>query len=169
MVGTGKISFKPNLAFPETNLICAVVGKTGREYIKTDSIPAIDMQLEKKTQDIVRNCLHKQLFSSCMSVDRGGLWYAILKSMLHNNIGLHINRLFSSFTPISYLLSESNSRYLITFESSQLESIQKELQDLPLEIIGKTIADSMVIEDVCSIPLETFRALYNSALKKHFE
>ncbi|MDD4028987.1 MAG: phosphoribosylformylglycinamidine synthase subunit PurL [Caldisericia bacterium] len=170
MIGTGSLPNKPTLYFPQSGLICAVVGKTKKEYIQTDSIPRIDILLEKKTQDIIRQFILESTISSCISIDRGGLWYALVKSMLPKHIGLHIYKIFQEFTPGSYLLSESNSRYLIAFPSDHLDRIQNHLHGIaPLDIIGKTIENRFIIEGVMDLAISTIKEWHHQSLTQYFE
>ncbi len=170
MVGTGKLSVKPSISFPKEDLICAVVGKTKKEYLQTGSIPRIDILLEKRTQDVVRNLILQSTISSCISIDRGGIWIAMVKSMLTHNIGLHINRMFEEFTPASYLLSESNSRFLITFPEQELNTIQKHLFGVaPLDILGKTVKNMFRIEDVVEFSIDTIRQIHQKSFAQYFQ
>jgi phosphoribosylformylglycinamidine synthase len=170
MVGTGKLFAKPSISFLKKDLICAVVGKTKKEYMQTGSIPRIDILLEKRTQDAVRALILQSIISSCMSIDRGGLWIAIVKSMLTHNIGLHINRMFEEFTPASFLLSESNSRFLITFPEQQLNTIQEQLIGVaPLDILGKTVENVFKIENVVEISIDTLGQIHQQSFTQYFQ
>jgi phosphoribosylformylglycinamidine synthase len=170
MIGTGTLRTKPILSFPKSDLICAVVGKTKKEYLQTDSIPRIDILVEKKTQDVIREFVLESHVSSCISVDRGGLWYAIVKSMLPKHIGLHIHKIFHEFTPASYLMSESNSRYLITFPAEYLDRIQNQLKGVaPLDIIGKTIENRFIIEDVMELSISSIEQLHQQSLTHYLQ
>jgi phosphoribosylformylglycinamidine synthase len=169
MVGIGDTTFIPNKGFQDAGLLCAVVGKTKKEFIRSESIPHLDIALENKTQIEVRSLIQNNLLSSCQSVDRGGIWFALLKSMMVKQIGAHIDSVFDDFTPISFLMSETNSRFLITFKRENLENIKLSLNTIPLQIIGKTVLNKFSIENILDVPLSRIKQSYDSSFSKHFD
>ncbi|MCK5847657.1 MAG: phosphoribosylformylglycinamidine synthase subunit PurL [Caldisericia bacterium] len=169
MVGIGDTSFIPNKGFQNTELVCAVIGKTKKEFIRSDSIPHLDITLENNTQIEVRSLIQNKLISSCQSVDRGGIWFALLKSMMVKQIGVHIDFNFDDFYPISFLMSETNSRFLITFEKDNFERIKSSLKTTPLQIIGKTTLDEFSIKNILNIPISKIKQAYDLSFSKYFD
>jgi hypothetical protein len=78
--------------------------------------------------------------------------------------------MFEEFTPASFLLSESNSRFLITFPEQQLNTIQEQLIGVaPLDILGKTVENVFKIENVVEISIDTLGQIHQQSFTQYFQ
>jgi len=169
MVGLGALAVAPNNHFQEHGLTVAVLGSTKKESIQADSIPEIDMNREKKVQSVLRLLLKNRYLKSAYSIDRGGIFLALVKNMTPKQIGIKINPSMIHIDPVDFLLSESNSRYLISFEESVIEEIRFCLDGVPLVPIGCTQEACFEWENLCCIPLSQITHLTERSFERYFD
>jgi phosphoribosylformylglycinamidine synthase II len=167
MVGLGNLKTFPNRHFTDEGLCVAILGETFNEPITATSIPIIDMEKEQKIQKVARLLIQNGLLQSISSIDRGGLWVALVKNMIPGKIGFCIDELSKEMTPIEFLLSESNSRYLISFDIGKLAFIQMLAGTIPVNMLGTTCKDCLHWEGHLDINWEELTSLVENSFKKH--
>ena len=168
MVGLGPLKAIPNQHFTNEGLCVAVLGDTYHEPITPTQIPVIDLEKEQKVQKVIRLLIQNGLLQSVSSIDRGGIWVSLVKSMIPAKIGICIDELPKEMTPIDFFLSESNSRYLISFDTGKLAFIQMLCGTIPITIFGKTGKDCLYWEHHLEIGWDELVNLQANAFSKHF-
>jgi phosphoribosylformylglycinamidine synthase len=141
MVGLGALKTIPCHHFRNEGICVAVLGETFNESLSSTKIPTIDLEKEQKIQKVIRLLIQNGLLQSVSSIDRGGLWVALVKNMIPGKLGITIEELPPDMSPIEFLFSESNSRYLISFDIGKLAFIQMLAGTTPVTMLGTTSTD----------------------------
>ncbi|WP_125761132.1 phosphoribosylformylglycinamidine synthase subunit PurL [Companilactobacillus hulinensis] len=82
----------------------------------------IDLDIEKKNQNLILSAIKQGLLKSCHDLSEGGLAVALSESAFENKLGFNIQTNISTVE----MFSETQSRYLITVDSknkNQIESL----------------------------------------------
>ena len=76
-----------------------LTGSAYEQYItneKSDVLPTVDLQMEKRLQDVIRQGVSTNLINSAVNVSTGGISIAIAKSLIVTEVGLgariHLSR-----------------------------------------------------------------------------
>ena len=149
-----KIGFKNNR---ETII---VVGETkqelgGSEYYSARGLngnvpPAIDFQLEERTQKAVLECIRQGLVSACHDCSKGGLGIGLAEMAIQSSKGASIDlRKAPSGSGVSdegLLFSESNSRFILTSNNPEqaLEALSS--RKVPAAAVGTVEGASLRIK-----------------------
>jgi len=161
-----------------------LIGRTleefgGSEYLKAihgkvcGMPPELELDLEKKTQDAVRDLIVSGFVKSCHDLSEGGLAVALAESCItdrDNPIGCRID-FAPDLRPDATLFSESQSRFLITADSDSAARVESilEYSGLSFQKIGAVGGDSLVIGDMIDLPLTRLSEIYFSVLPNHMD
>ncbi len=166
--------------FKDTGDRIILVGRTleelgGSEYLKVihgrtcGDCPQLDLNLEKRVQDAVRDLITSQLTKSVHDLSEGGLAVALAECCItdrENQIGCDVT-LESNMRPDALLFAESQSRFIITASEGNLKRALATLQNagVPFSEIGRVGGHSLCIGNMISCPLSDlseahFRTLY---------
>jgi phosphoribosylformylglycinamidine synthase len=161
-----------------------LVGETteelgGSEYLKVvhDKVrgdcPAIDMSLEKKTQDAVRALVTSGLVKSCHDVSEGGLAITLAECCItdrENQIGCEVS-IETELRPDVMLFSESQSRFVIGVAEDDVQEIISQLgrNEIPVRKIGRVGGDRLVIDSLIDCTLEQLGEAYFSTLYRYMD
>ncbi len=149
----------------ETGLCLAVVGSTENERFSSKSLPRLDLQKEKDTQNIVRTLIKDEKIRFCRSLDEGGLIKAILGIIAQGSCGICLDQ----DLPIAldaFLCSESHSRFLIAYQSSLENDIKQLLLPISLTPIGKTKDDPFFAISTIQLSLDLLRQTMKNAFSQ---
>jgi phosphoribosylformylglycinamidine synthase II len=166
MVGLGPLKGIPRHHFINEGICVAILGETKNEIITSTNIPVMDMEKEQKVQKVIRLLIQNGLLQSVTSIDRGALWVALVKSMIPNQIGISIRDLPNDITSSQLFFSETNSRYLISFDIGKLAFIQMLSGNIPVNIIGETSKDCFHWEQHFDISWNELLPLYSFSFSK---
>lgn len=170
MVGIGSLPEPLPIGFTSTNLIVAVVGATHPEDDDIDDLPIVNIAEEIHHQQLIREGIHSQLFSACISVDRGGLIRALQQCIVANQIGFQWTFPVKENQFWSFLRCESNGRYLIVFSPSQKDTVQRLFQGkATLTILGTTIPDYLRLLDLVNFTVSDILSHYHHAFRDCME
>jgi phosphoribosylformylglycinamidine synthase len=125
-----------------------ILGYTTNELIEIGEVPRLDLDLEKKVQDICLKLNDEDLINSAHDCSDGGLAIAIAEqcfASLNNaangaEIELSNNKNLSNE---SLLFGESPSRIIITFAPENLEKVKETVGNCPFEVIGTVSANNL--------------------------
>ena len=119
--------------------------------------PSVDLELEKKNGDFVRDIIRKGLVTACHDISSGGLGVAVAEMAIKGNIGASITLPGDAATA---LFSEDQARYVITCTREQRDAVldTAEKAGIEIEAIGKTGGNNL--EAGGTISLETLREAY---------
>ncbi|WP_125565125.1 phosphoribosylformylglycinamidine synthase subunit PurL [Companilactobacillus insicii] len=135
-------------AFKKSGDLIYLLGSTGNDFNGSEiqnqllgrvegRLNEIDLNAEKKNQEIVLDAIQKHLIKSCHDLSEGGLVAALSESAFDNNLGFNIQTTLTS----KQMFSETQSRYLITVDSKNKESIEDLFND-NFECLGFVTNDS---------------------------
>lgn len=150
----------------------------GSEYYRMlksygGTAPAVNGKLNLAVYRALERAIHKGLIASSVSLGRGGLAFAILRSTMAGMLGADISLkkiAGSASTLSSILFSESQGRVLVTVAKNNKQEFEKLFSKLPLSVIGsitngKNISIRAGKKQLASIPIKTALRAYRSRFK----
>jgi len=159
------LSKTTNLAFKAADMLIAVIGEqTGhlgqsllmRHLTNSDQgpAPAVNLSLERKNGDFVRQLIQDDLCDSCHDISDGGLLVAVAEMALAGNIGAHVTGMDTAA-----LFAEDQSRYLVSFSHEAAGLIEQRAQELgvQLSVIGSTGGETLTLDGKVHISLVSLR------------
>ena len=171
MAGVGilpNVDQMATVAFKNDNDAVLLVGGHGSHMGQTMALreltggdfgppPSVDLELEKKNGDFVRDIIRKGLVTACHDISSGGLGVAVAEMAIKGNIGASITLPGDAATA---LFSEDQARYVITCTREQRDAVldTAEKAGIEIEAIGKTGGNNL--EAGGTISLETLREAY---------
>ena len=101
--------------------------------------PFVDLQLEKKVGDLVRELIRDGLATAVHDCSSGGLALAIAEMAMASGIGAEISALEGA-DPIPVFYGEDQARYVVTIRRDDLDEVQElaETRGIFAPFIGKT-------------------------------
>ncbi len=155
--------------FAQTNL-----GYTTDELIESGEVPRIDLNLEKRVQEICLKLADEMLLKSAHDCSDGGLAVAIAESCFSSlnrqAIGAHIELNDENLSTEVQLFSESPSRIVISFAVENLEKVKEIVGDCSFEIIGKVLGADLKVkfngEEVISASIAELENAWKTSLEK---
>jgi phosphoribosylformylglycinamidine synthase len=113
---------------------------------KTGNVPDVNAELFKKIYYAMEKAIARELVSSCISIERGGLGVAAAKSSIAGMLGaeLDISDLpgDNSIRHDYKIFSESQGRFLVSVNAEMKESFESCFEGLPLKLVGKVRKDN---------------------------
>ncbi len=163
--------------------IVLILGSTkgqigGSEYLSVihktvgGAVPSIDMQVEKRLQDVVLALIGGKLVRSAHDCSEGGLCIALIESLLAaqrkgNSFGVNV-QLPAGIAPDRYLFGEDQSRVVISIQPSNLKPVMDltRTMNVPVTRIGEvTGSGEFVVDDLIGMPVKQLADLYESSLR----
>jgi phosphoribosylformylglycinamidine synthase II len=101
--------------------------------------PFVDLQLEKKVGDLVRELIRDGLATAVHDCSSGGLALAIAEMAMASGVGAEISALEGA-DPIPVFYGEDQARYVVTIRRDDLDEVQElaETRGIFAPFIGKT-------------------------------
>ncbi len=155
-----------------------ILGYTTNELIEIGEVPVLDLDLEKKVQDVCLKLADNYLINSAHDCADGGLSVAIAEqcfASLNNKAnGAEIELSNKENIPLeSLLFGESPSRILITFTPENEEKVKEFVGDCPFEIVGKVTGNDLKIsiggEEQISALVSELQNIWKNSLEKQLE
>lgn len=108
--------------------------------------PVLDLDTEKKVQDVVLGAIQKGLVASAHDLSEGGIAAALAESCISGGIGANVS-LTSDLRPDHLLFSESQSRILLSAKPDQADALTALLseQGVTFATIGTVTGSSLTI------------------------
>jgi phosphoribosylformylglycinamidine synthase subunit PurL len=126
-----------------------VAGLSTDELIAGGRVPALDLALEVKVQNVMLRLADELLLASAHDCSDGGLAVAIAEccfSSLNNEAnGANVKLTSKGLSKEALLFGESPSRIVISFAPENLEHVREIAGDCPFEVIGKVEDDVLKI------------------------
>jgi phosphoribosylformylglycinamidine synthase len=154
-----------NIAFKAAGRQIAMIGEQAghlgqsllaRHLKNTDQgpAPAVDLKLERKNGDFVRQLIGDGLCDSCHDVSDGGLLVAVAEMALAGNIGAHLTE-----TNTTALFAEDQARYVISFSPEAADNSKQQAQNagVQLTVIGSTGGETLTLDEEVHISLISLR------------
>lgn len=120
---------------------------SGSKYIG-DNIPKVNADENIRTYQVFKTAIEKELISSSISIERGGIGLAISKSSIAGMLGF---RLDLSAIPSSkklrddtLLYSESQGRFLVSVDPSKTEEFESIFKDITYGRVGYILKSNKI-------------------------
>lgn len=133
--------------------------------------PNIDLKLEKKHANFVRELITNQNINACHDISDGGLFIALFE-MCNNNLTFNLN--LSQIKPNNlsneeFLFAEDQANYIISVNANDSNKILELAQEKSVEItkIGNVITDNIIINDV-KLPYKELKSVNDNIFDKKF-
>lgn len=139
--------------------------KTGKAQ---GAVPKVDLNLEKKVQQTVRELIKMKLINSANDVSVGGLLVALCKCGFENNLGFILEN-YGEGRVDNLLFGEAQGRIIISINNTNLNKV-KEILDIlncPYLILGKVIKDEAQIANL-KLNMFELKTAWGDGLKKFF-
>ena len=169
------------MGFRDDGEAVIIVGETkpelgGSEYYHTlgcvgKEPPALDFELEARTQRSVLECIRNGLVSACHDVSKGGLGVALAEMAIAGGRGASVDcapvpaaRIHSD----ELLFSETNSRFIITTNNPSHVSERLSKGNVPAVVVGTVGGDSLRLRlgySRLDFSLETLQEAYIDSLQ----
>jgi phosphoribosylformylglycinamidine synthase len=170
--------------FQKEGDVVILLGKTkadlgGSEYlwhlydVLAGDAPELDLELEKRTQFVLRKAINSGWVRSAHDCSEGGLAVALAECCLldpEHPIGSKINIKPGNLTVADLLFAESASRIIISCPAELKDEILNlaEFMEVPAEIIGEVGGDRLVIADWIDLSVNELIHIYYQALPNYF-
>ncbi|GJM01622.1 MAG: phosphoribosylformylglycinamidine synthase subunit PurL [Rhodomicrobium sp.] len=128
--------------------------------------PPVDLALERRTGDAVRELILSGKLSAVHDVSDGGLLVAIAEMCLAGDVGVILEPYQGQIKREAYWFGEDQARYLLAVPAGEATGIIAELSKLGLETsqIGLSSGKEITIKGGGSIALQTLRTAHEGYL-----
>jgi len=116
--------------------------------------PPVDLELERKTGDLVRGLIQSGQARTVHDLSDGGLIAAVCEMALASDLGMELRL---AGTPHVRLFAEDQARYLIAAADPTPILNAARAAGLPADILGDAKGDAIVIEQVMNLSLADLR------------
>jgi phosphoribosylformylglycinamidine synthase len=149
----------------------------GSEYLKVIhnkivGSPEIDLEVEKRIQNVCLEGIRKGLIKSAHDSSEGGLAIALTECCVTapQPIGATAN-LKDKIRPDCLLFGESQSRILITTDKKDLNQLEKiaKKKSVKLSLLGEVGGTKLKINDWIDVSVDKLKSIYDSSLGKIME
>ena len=132
--------------------------------------PKVDLILEKKTGDLVRNLVTNIKIDTVHDISDGGLLIALTEMSISGEIGFQLN-IDKSNLNYSFLFGEDQGRYIISVEDKNLNDAIEYIKKSNISYlnIGKTNGKKIKIDRDNEIDIEELRDLYENWFKSYLK
>jgi phosphoribosylformylglycinamidine synthase len=132
--------------------------------------PTLDLQKEKRLQDLCLTAAHEGLFSSAHDVAEGGVAVALAEACItkpDEPIGAQVT-LPGNLRPDILLFSESQSRVLVSLPQASFPRFQElaRAADVPLALLGTVGGPDLAINDYLRLPTDLLQREWRTALAR---
>ena len=128
--------------------------------------PPVDLDLERRTGDLVRALINDGLVTAVHDVSDGGLLVALAEMALASGIGATLAAPPPEMNPFAFWFGEDQARYVVTVEGSAkaLVARRAELAGIPLAKLGTTGGDRLNIAGERPIVVDALRERHEAWL-----
>ena len=119
--------------------------------------PPVDLSVERRNGDFVRNLIESEEVRVCHDVSDGGILVAIAEMSITSGIGAKLAPKRINIPLFSWAFGEDQARYIIAANNTEhiLNAARK--ADVPAEIIGTTGGSTLTLGSLTSISVKELR------------
>ncbi|MEH6402979.1 MAG: phosphoribosylformylglycinamidine synthase subunit PurL [Sneathiella sp.] len=123
--------------------------------------PAVNLDVEKRNGDFVRDAIHNGMITACHDISDGGLAVTLSEMALASNIGADIS-ITSDLPAHALYFAEDQARYVITTDALNAEKLLQNAQkaNVPLLNIGTTGHNELKIVNTLAISIKDMRHVH---------
>jgi phosphoribosylformylglycinamidine synthase len=131
--------------------------------------PPVDLDIERRTGDFVRDLITEGLVSTCHDVSDGGLLVAVCEMALAGDMGVTLEAPEASVPANGWFFGEDQARYVLSVPRSRAEALRSRAAaaNVPLRRIGVAGGQRLTVEPSHSISLSELRALHEDWLPRY--
>ena len=114
--------------------------------LEAGKTPEINLEIEKKIQDAVRELIKLKLIVSAHDCSEGGLAVALAECCLFGNMGAEVV-LTENLRPSALLFGETASRIIISIRKSKIDTVLQQLKksQVPYKVLGSVGGEALSI------------------------
>ena len=157
-LGKVKLEHITTMDFKDEGNLIAVVGVTNRELggselyrvlgIREGIAPRVDLKKEKENAEGILKAIEHGLVKAVHDVSRGGLAIALAEMAMVSGLGFEVDiskvPVEAKLSPLEVLFSESQARFIVSFEKENLEKLKEMFKDFA--VIGEVKGREMVFK-----------------------
>ncbi len=139
--------------------------------IEHSACPYIDLEEEKKYQDVILDIIDRNMCQSVHDVADGGLFTTIMESAIIRELGFELHN-HSSIRLDAWLFGEAQGRYLVSCKPDNIDTLTEHLkrQDVPYELLGNVRSDdAIIVEDQRFGNIKNWKDVYYNRLEELIE
>ncbi|WP_455465492.1 phosphoribosylformylglycinamidine synthase subunit PurL [Bartonella sp. B39] len=131
--------------------------------IDTGAPPPVDLQLEKKHGQFVRDVIHRGFVHAAHDLSDGGLAIALAEMIIKADKGIKA-KLSNQSPEHAELFGEDQGRYLLAVKPEALNSLKKfaQISAISLTELGRVAGDALDIEGILTLSVEKLTKAYES-------
>ncbi|MGH1417641.1 MAG: phosphoribosylformylglycinamidine synthase subunit PurL [Hyphomicrobiaceae bacterium] len=131
--------------------------------------PPVDLDVELKTGNTVRDLIRKGTATAVHDVSDGGLLVAIAEMALSSNIGATLNAYTGDIPAHAFWFGEDQARYVVTCQKSDTDHVISAANQagIPARLIGTTGGDAVAMDGESDMPLATLREDHEGWFKRY--
>lgn len=127
--------------------------------------PTIDLALERRLGDAVRQLIKEGIVTTCHDISDGGLLVAIAEMAIAGRMGAKLKASPASVPDFAFWFGEDQARYVLTLSPDHIGR----LKDLPLLEIGLTGGEALTIDGIGQISIDELRQSHEAWLPGYME
>ncbi|WP_455474902.1 phosphoribosylformylglycinamidine synthase subunit PurL [Bartonella sp. B30(2025)] len=125
--------------------------------------PPVDLQIEKKHGQFVREVIHRGFVHAAHDISDGGLAIALAEMVIKANKGMKI-KLSNKSLRHAELFGEDQGRYLLAIKPDSLNDFKNlaQINEIPITELGIVEGDTLDIKDVLQLSISKLTKAYES-------
>ncbi|TLM73369.1 MAG: phosphoribosylformylglycinamidine synthase subunit PurL [Actinobacteria bacterium] len=172
------VRLAPGMAFKDAGDVIVLVGETadelgGSEYLKVlhgvvaGAPPALDLDLERDVQAVVRAAVRGGLAKSAHDCSEGGIAVTLAECCVAGGIGADVH-LEDGLAAHAAMFSETQSRVVLTCAEDRAEEIVELClqHEVPYAVIGTVGGEALALCGMCEVPVERLAGAYEDTLER---
>ncbi|WP_457753926.1 phosphoribosylformylglycinamidine synthase subunit PurL [Thermococcus sp.] len=180
VVALGKVKLKhiTTMDFKNRGELIAIVGVTRKELggselyrvlgIREGIAPKVDLKKEKENAEGILKAIEHGLVKAVHDVSRGGLAIALAEMAIARGLGfeVYISKVpvETMLSPLEVLFSESQARFIVSFEEENLEKLKEMFKDFAVigEVKGRERVFKSNEDELIRVSIKEGRKIYGS-------
>jgi phosphoribosylformylglycinamidine synthase subunit PurL len=167
-----------NIKFKNSDDVIIVIGQTNghlgqsiyaREILGIEKgyAPRVDLDLEKRNGDFVRNLILNDKVTACHDIADGGLYVAIAEMAIYSNLGCDLSVVKEDI--MGFLFGEDQARYIITTNRENLHEIYEisKKHHVIIEELGKVTNSNNLTLNGKSVTIEELKDGYEKTIQNY--
>ena len=129
--------------------------------------PAVDLDVELRNGDLVRDLIDQELVSAAHDLSDGGLVCAATDMAMAGNIGATLSLADTELASHIYLYAEDQGRYLLSSANADKILAEAANRGIPAKIVGRTGGDALTLGDGNAISLAELKQAHEGWLPNY--
>ncbi|SEH88200.1 Phosphoribosylformylglycinamidine synthase 2 [Rhizobium tibeticum] len=133
--------------------------------------PEVDLFAERRNGEFVRSVIRNGQATACHDISSGGLVLALAEMVMASSKGLKISLGECRGAPHALLFGEDQARYVLTVPADVANFVcaNAEGAGIPFRRLGTVEGNSLVVDDLLSLPIQQLRDAHESWFPDYME